>query len=297
MPGTSTGEQPSGANSLPTESELARREGRSYEPASVLLERILAERRSRWEAAQLAKMRNRGKDDSWKRRYKEPARIVTTNLPSLPEGWAWATTNQIAALEPNSITDGPFGSNLKTEHYTSQGPRVIRLQNVGNGVFIDEDAHISEAHYEKLKKHRVYANDLVIAALGERPPRSCVIPPTVGPAIVKADCVRFKPAPGIALVQYLNLVLNAEPTKTSMKDIVHGVGRPRLNLGEIKSIVLPLPPIIEQERIVADAERRLSILDEVEAETDGDVTRSERVDARHIRNQARPRLAAICPNT
>ena len=42
-----------------------------------------------------------------------------------------------------SITDGPFGSNLKTSHYTTKGPRVIRLQNIGEGCFIDEEAHIS----------------------------------------------------------------------------------------------------------------------------------------------------------
>ena len=40
---------------VPTEAELARAEGRDYEPASVLLKRILAERRRRWEEAELAR--------------------------------------------------------------------------------------------------------------------------------------------------------------------------------------------------------------------------------------------------
>ena len=42
---------------VPTEAELARKEGRDYESASVLLERILVERRRRWEEVELAKMR------------------------------------------------------------------------------------------------------------------------------------------------------------------------------------------------------------------------------------------------
>src|SRR5207253_1976546 len=63
---------------VPTEAELARAEGRDYEPASVLLERILAERRRRWQEAD-----GRGK-------YHEPVAPNTAELPELPEGWCWA---------------------------------------------------------------------------------------------------------------------------------------------------------------------------------------------------------------
>src|SRR5690349_21716148 len=48
----------------------------------------------------------------------------------LPGGWELKTVGELAANEPNSITDGPFGSKLKTEHYTRSGPRVIRLTNI-----------------------------------------------------------------------------------------------------------------------------------------------------------------------
>src|SRR5690606_21179918 len=78
---------------VPTEAELARQEGRDYEPASALLDRILAERRARWEADELAKMHARGKppkNDAWKSKYKEPAAPDTNGLPELPEGWEWA---------------------------------------------------------------------------------------------------------------------------------------------------------------------------------------------------------------
>jgi type I restriction enzyme, S subunit len=70
----------------------------------------------------------------------------------LPHGWAWAALSQLASSERNSITDGPFGSNLKTAHYTKSGPRVIRLQNIGDGKFIDEHAHISEEHFHFLSE-------------------------------------------------------------------------------------------------------------------------------------------------
>lgn len=43
----------------------------------------------------------------------------------LPKGWAWATLGSLCAPERNAITDGPFGSKLKTAHYTRSGPRVF----------------------------------------------------------------------------------------------------------------------------------------------------------------------------
>lgn len=62
-----------------------------------------------------------------------------------------------------------------------------------------------------------------------------------------------------------------------MAEIVHGVGRPRLNLGEIKSIVLPLPPIEEQLRAAAQAEEGLSSADEVERQIGVGLLRAERL--------------------
>jgi type I restriction enzyme S subunit len=183
---------------------------------------------------------------------------------------------QLAAPELNSITDGPFGSNLKTEHYMDIGPRVIRLQNIGDGVYIDEEAHISQSHFERLQKHRVFANDVVIAGFGENPPRSCIIPEALGPAIVKADCIRFKPHPSIS-PKYMNAVLNSEPVRKRTKRMVHGVGRPRLNLGEIKSIVLALPPLAEQSRIVAEVDRRLSVVEELDAVVGANLQRANRL--------------------
>jgi type I restriction enzyme S subunit len=182
---------------------------------------------------------------------------MTNGERTLPRNWRWATIAEIAAKEPNSITDGPFGSKLKTAHYTESGPRIIRLQNVGDGVFVDAPAHISEEHFATLQKHRVLAGDLVIAALGENPPRSCIVPDWLGPAIVKADCIRLRTAPDVS-AKFVNFALNSEATRRRTKKIVHGVGRPRLNLGEIKSIAIPLPPFEKQQRIVAAIERQFS---------------------------------------
>lgn len=187
------------------------------------------------------------------------------------------TIGECAAPEQNAITDGPFGSKLKTEHYRETGPRVIRLQNIGDGEFIDAHAHISAEHFETLRKHQVYAGDVVIAALGERLPRACVIPDWLGPAIVKADCIRFKPDAHVLLPAYANIALNAEPTRKRTTASVHGVGRPRLNLSEIKAIRIPVPSVEVQRECVADIEPRLTAADHTVADIDVQLARAARL--------------------
>jgi type I restriction enzyme S subunit len=178
---------------------------------------------------------------------------------SLPQGWGWATVGELADLAPNSITDGPFGSNLKTEHYTRTGPRVIRLQNIGDSVFRDEMAHISDEHYSRLRKHEIFAGDIVIAAFGDPAPRACIVP-EIGPAIVKADCVRFKPTEHI-VAPFLMYALNSPEVQHATTARIHGVGRPRINLTEIREIVLPVAPKAEQKRVVAKIEALFTDLD------------------------------------
>ena len=64
-----------------------------YWPGAQLLERILTERRARWEAKQLAKFKEQGKTppQDWQKKYPEPIQPDTTELPKLPEGWVWAS--------------------------------------------------------------------------------------------------------------------------------------------------------------------------------------------------------------
>ncbi len=260
--------------------EKWRSENPDVEPASELLERILTERRKKWEEAELAKMKAKGKlpkDDKWKKRFKDPIRPTVEQLVQIPTTWVWSTVDQLAGAEPNAITDGPFGSNLKTEHYTPVGPRVIRLQNIGYAEFINEHAYISEEHFSRLHKHAVLPNDVIIAALGKPAPRACLVPDFLGKAIVKADCIRFRTAAPHVVPGYVMYALNSEPIQKRTDNVIHGVGRPRLNLKEIKSITLPLPPKKEQAKVHDEIERCWSLAREVELQVEENLVRVERL--------------------
>lgn len=67
------------------------------ETGADLLARILVERRARWEAQQLAKFEAQGKTPpkGWQRKYPEPEQPSMAGMPTLPDGWAWASLNQL----------------------------------------------------------------------------------------------------------------------------------------------------------------------------------------------------------
>lgn len=178
----------------------------------------------------------------------------------LPSTWRVARLEELQRQEPRAITDGPFGSHLTSAHYTQSGPRVVRLQNIGDGQFVDAKAHISESHFESMRQHEVKPGDLLVASLGEVLPRACLAPDWLGPAIVKADCIRVRLADNVDKRWVLYAL--QEPTVRRWADEHrHGVGRPRLGLKVIRDLPIPLPDLKEQRRIVDILEDHLSRLD------------------------------------
>jgi type I restriction enzyme S subunit len=200
-----------------------------------LLARILKARRENWQG--------RGK-------YKEPNQPDINGLPELPENWAWATLESLAANAAHAMVDGPFGSKLKTEHYTKSGVRVIRLENIGDGVFIDKKSYISEEHAAELQRHSISGGDIVIASLGVQLPKACIVPDRIGTAIVKADCIKFSPNMDFVVPDFIMAWLNSPQLRRRVAVSIRGVGRPRLNLADLRSLAVPLPSW-EEQRVIA----------------------------------------------
>jgi len=173
-----------------------------------------------------------------------------------------------AVSAPGAIADGPFGSHLKTEHYTPNGVRVIRLQNIGSGAFLDHDrAFVTAEHAESLTRHSARQGDVVVAALGDgaRPAgRACQVP-DIGPAIVKADCFRVRTDGAPVDPGFLVWFLNSPPTQAKIASQMRGATRPRVTLAMLKAVAIPLPPLTEQRQIVARLREQLAETDRAKA--------------------------------
>ncbi|OFZ69135.1 MAG: hypothetical protein A2V79_12130, partial [Betaproteobacteria bacterium RBG_16_56_24] len=181
-------------------------------------------------------------------------------------GWIpkeWAVKDLSYALE--SVVDGPFGSNLKTEHYVvDPGIRVVRLQNVVEFDYNDNDkAFISDRHANFLLRNKVVGGDVLIAGLGEeRYPvgRACCYPDDIDPAINKADCFRARCNPGVMKNRFFMLFLNSGMARRQVRRYEQGVTRPRINTGNLKRLSIGVPDLNEQVQIVAKFDAVQSVI-------------------------------------
>ncbi|MFE2429389.1 restriction endonuclease subunit S [Streptomyces sp. NPDC059373] len=137
---------------------------------------------------------------------------------------------------------------------------MIRLQNVGDGIFRDERAYISLDHFETLRNHEVVPGDLIIASLGESLPRVTIVPEMRSPAIVKADVIRARIHESVS-TKWVMYALMSPYVRNHTASRIKGVGRPRLGLGEIRKLPVPMPPLAEQRRLVEVLEAHFSHLD------------------------------------
>lgn len=250
---------------VPTEAELARAEGRDYEPASVLLQRILTERRRRWEETEVVKMKAKGKvptDNKWKAKYQEPVAPHTSELPELPEGWCWVGPDQAAEHEDYAIGIGPFGSNLKVSDYRHEGVPLIFVRNIRAGSWGgDGAAFVTPKKAAELAPHVARAGDILITKMGEPPGDAAIYPPNSPDAVITADCIRLRMHPALATTRYVLFAIRSPVFREQIVRITKGVAQKKVSLERFKGIALPLPPLDEQYRIASEVDRLLSVAD------------------------------------
>jgi type I restriction enzyme S subunit len=249
-----------------------RNQNPDIEPASKLLKRILAERRTKWEEAELAKMKGQGKapkNKQWKSKYKEHVQPDTETCPQLPYGWTWATVAQLASDEPRSIQSGPFGSNLKHMEFQNKGRLVVGIDNVQDGFFsLGSENRISEEKFKELEKYIARPGDVLITVMATVG-RTCMIPEGLEPAIITKHVYRITVDRKLVMPEYLHLALwGGAFVREQMFGQVIGQTRPGLNGGIIKKLMIPLPTIKEQNQILNQINEKISILERLTPEQD-----------------------------
>jgi type I restriction enzyme S subunit len=233
-----------------TEATLARREGRTYETGEQLLRRILEERRAKW---------------TGKGKYKEPTAPDTVGFNALPGGWIWASGDQLTSV----ITDGEH----ITPRRTSEGVLLLSARNVLNGrLALDDVDYVPEDEYERIAKRiAIQAGDVLLSCSGTVG-RSCVVPAGLRFTLVRSVAVL---RPVIMLADFMTYNLQSPLGQSQIDDRKTQTAQANLFQGKIRQLVFALPPLAEQARIVAEVDRHLSIVSEVEAEVDTNLKRAQ----------------------
>jgi type I restriction enzyme S subunit len=235
---------------VPTEAELARKEARSYEPAEGLLARMLKARRLHWEETELARMKAVGrmpKDDKWKAKYKEPAAPGTMKLPQLPEGWCWASVDQVG--------DVLLGRQRAPQYLTGRRSRpYLRVANIKDDRI--ELADIEEMDFDKthFEKYRLQPGDILVSE-GQSPHlvgQSAIYRGGVGGLCFQKTLHRFRSTGHGPCAEFAQIVFRAHVRMRVFQEVASiTTNIAHLTLVKFKQSRFPLPPAPEQERIWA----------------------------------------------
>ncbi|QYM97479.1 restriction endonuclease subunit S [Dickeya ananatis] len=228
------------------------------ESGAQLLERILLERRARWEAKQLAKFAEQGKTPpkGWQKKYPEPVQPDTTDLPQLPEGWVWASVQLLGDVQ--------LGRQRSPEKMKGISPTpYIRAANITEaGIDLDDVLEMDFSEQER-NVFQLQAGDVLLteaSGSAEHVGRPAIWPNIDGLYCFQNTVLRFKPqcvSSEFAFYSFLAMQKLGVFSKLS-----GGVGINHLSAGKFSKLPLALPASSEQAVIVKTLKSQLAGVEE-----------------------------------
>ena len=240
----------------------------AVEKAQALLRRILAERRRRWEEEQLRKFEERGREPpkNWKAKYKEPVAPVTADLPPLPEGWCWTSLG-----EAFSVHVGATPSREKKAYWNGEIPWVASGE-VQFCRILETRERITSEGLANTSTQLNPVGSVILNMIGEGKTRGKAGILEIA-ACNNRNCAAIwvSETPISTQFVYSWLLFRYEQTR----QLGSGNNQPAMNKSIVEQIEFPLPPLAEQETIVAAAEGQLSVIDHLEADLDAKLTSAQ----------------------
>ena len=206
--------------------------------ADELYEQIVAEK------AQLIK-------DGKIKKEKPLPEITEDEIPfDIPSSWKWVRLGTIVSVYGGKRI--PAGTRL-SENDT--GHKYIRVADMKDEtVSLDDIKYITDEIYEKIKQYFITSDDIYITVAGTIG-RVGVVPRELNNANLteNADKLVFRRLDKM----YLCRMLNSEVVQHQIREATTQVGQPKLAIARIQKLIVPLPPLEEQKRIVAKIEELL----------------------------------------
>ncbi len=235
------------------------------EPATVLLTRILAERRRRWEADQLRKFQEAGKEPPkhWKSKYQEPVTPDTTNLPPLPDGWCWVSLDQLAEIAGGVTKGQKFSPQEKTRLVS-----YLRVANVQRGWLDLGEIKEIRATEADIKALCLQPGDVLFNEGGDRDKlgRGWIWEGQIPECVHQNHVFRARLLSSEVPPKLVSWCGNSYGQRWFMRTGKQSVNLASINLTVLRSFPVPLAPVSEQEAIVEAVEDQLSVIEHIKAE-------------------------------
>jgi type I restriction enzyme S subunit len=225
-----------------TEAELARREGHTYETGEELLQRILGAQSSQ-------------REDECKN--KMPAAPDTADLPALPAAWARAALRDVVQI---------IDYRGRTPPFSETGIPHLRSSNVRNGMVVWTDlVYVSDEIFDAyITRGLPQEGDVLFTT--EAPLGEVAMAPTAKFSLAQRMML-LRPLQGCFDARFLMFELMSPPFQAQLGKRGTGSTVTGVSSRNFQPLPLAVPPIAEQQRIVAEIERCFSLCDNLEGAT------------------------------
>lgn len=192
----------------------------------------------------------------------------------LPKGWRLVTIVDLAAKNKHALKAGPFGSSLKKEFYVNDGFKIYGQEQVISGNAFLGDYYISNEKFEELKSNKVQPFDVLISLVGTVG-KVLVLPKNCKPGIINPRLIKISLNTEVYVPKFFKYYFESSAVKSFYGNKAQGTTMNVLNLGIIKTIPFPLPPLEEQQQIVSELESKLTVCDKIEETITGSLLQVE----------------------
>jgi len=177
-------------------------------------------------------------------------RFKRTKIGEIPEEWEAKRLIDLAGNEKYSFTGGPFGSDLKENCYTDHGIRIIQLQNIGDGKFLDNyKIFTSEEKANQLRSCNIYPGDIIIAKMADPVARACIIPDMDKRYLMASDGIRLSINGKENDTNFVLYAINSTYFRKNAERHSTGTTRLRIGLTELRNLPIGMPLLKEQKKI------------------------------------------------
>lgn len=186
-------------------------------------------------------------------------------IGDVPEGWVISKLKYIKSEIKNAFVDGPFGSNLKSEHFIENGEvYVIDSGYVTSGEFINhrDFKTISFEHFQTILRSECQENDIVISKIGANFGMSGILPKLDKPSVVSGNSLKLTVNTKLFALKFIHYQLQNQKQNGEIDLLVKGSAQPALSLGMMNSLPILIPTNIEEQRsIVAYLDQKTAQID------------------------------------
>jgi type I restriction enzyme, S subunit len=194
----------------------------------------------------------------------EGEKVPKYRFPEYTKDGNWVKKSLIDTADKKvkwSFTGGPFGSNLKADDYTSEGIRIIQLQNIGDGEFNNEyKIYTSEEKADELLSCNIYAGEIILSKMGDPVGRACIIPDNLKRCVMASDGIRLVVNETEYSKYFIYSLINSKSIREAIENKATGSTRKRIGLDELRNVELIVPKSLSEQTKIASC---LSSLDEL----------------------------------